>query len=170
MNPPPVINALPCVKAFVIRIFGLHVFLTNLKEDGPSATPPVRPQPQRLSRMDNDDYNAQIRHYGDPPFLTLSLISGWKFNDLDITLHKDARGSLLDLVNTFEEKVYMRGTITKWVSDFTQRCLSSPKNDSEGASNVTGTPLLREWAKATLMSRGRKDALDASIAIANFTL
>lgn len=90
MNPPPVINALPCVKAFVIRIFGLHVFLTNLKEDGPSATPPVRPQPQRLSRMDNDDYNGAIQSFRRALSTNTTL---WGPTTLDALAGKHSNGS-----------------------------------------------------------------------------
>jgi hypothetical protein len=56
-------------------------------------------------------------------------ISGWKFNDLDITVRqhlcealyaagrtKEAGESLLRMVKTFDEDVYMSGPIAKWVS------------------------------------------------------
>ena len=56
-------------------------------------------------------------------------ISGWKFDDLDITIRqrlcealyaagrpKDAGESLLKTVNTFDEVVYMSEPVNKWVS------------------------------------------------------
>ena len=56
-------------------------------------------------------------------------MSGWKFENLHITIRqrlcealyaggrkKDAIESLLEMVNTFGEEVYMSEPITKWVS------------------------------------------------------
>ena len=56
-------------------------------------------------------------------------MSGWKFDNLDITIRqrlcealyaggrkKAARESLLEMVNTFGEEVYTTEPITKWVS------------------------------------------------------
>jgi hypothetical protein len=109
--------------------------------------------------MDRSDYEgglqsfeharAQMRHYGGRPLLLVSLvsfpmgvlqrfeiahrlwqISGWKFDDLDITIRQrlceafyaagrmmDAGESLLKMVNTLDEQSsYMSGSLTKWIS------------------------------------------------------
>ena len=55
--------------------------------------------------------------------------------------------------------------------DFTQRCLSTPEDDGDPAqhSNAamphTATPLLREWAKATLSYCSWKDALVSTVSV-----
>ena len=88
---------------------------------------------------------AQMQHYGDRPLFVISLVSfpigvfqetahflrqitGWKFDDLSITirqricealysagLRKDAGNSLLELIKTFEKDVSVSGAVTKWV-------------------------------------------------------
>ena len=91
----------------------------------------------------------------------------------------DASKSFLELVNTYEEEVYTNGTIIEWisgeltfclfvaahqpfVSDFTQCCLSTPESDDHDLLTTTlgtnaatprtdATPLLREWAEATMV-------------------
>ena len=85
-------------------------------------------------------------------------ISGWNFDNLDVTVRqrlcealyaagciKEAGESLLDMANTTNEDVYMAGPIVTWVSgklcypvpltcirylavDFLQRCLSTPES------------------------------------------
>ena len=103
----------------------------------------------------------------------------------------DAGKSFLELVNTFEEGVYMHGDVVEWisgeptfylfatahqpfVSDFTQRCLSTPEIDDRNLLTTTlginvaaprtdSTPLLKEWAKATLASRSWRDALVTAV-------
>ena len=114
----------------------------------------------------------------------------------------DAGTSFLELVNTYEEEVYTSGTIIEWisgeltfslfvaahqpfVSDFTQRYLSTPDSDDHNFLTTTlGTnaatpridpaPLLKEWAKATLASRSWRDALvvavDVSISYCRLSL
>ena len=117
------------------------------------------------SHMERSDYEgaiqsfeharAQMRHYGGRPLLVVSLvsflmgllqrieiahrlrqISGWKFDNLEITIRqrlceaiyaagrtRDAGGSLLKLVHTFREEVYMNRPITEWViGEFTFTC------------------------------------------------
>ena len=108
--------------------------------------------------MENSDYEgaiqlferarAQMLHHPSQPLLLVSLvsfvtvmlhrieishplfqISGWKFDDLSITIQQrvcealyasgrtnEGGESLLKIVNTFDEEVYMNGSITKWVS------------------------------------------------------
>ena len=114
----------------------------------------------------------------------------------------DAGKSFLELVNTYEEEVYASGTMIEWilgeltcclfaaahqpfVSDFTQRYLSTPESDDHNLLTTTlatnaATPrtdptlLLREWAKATLASRSWRDALvvavDVSISYCRLSL
>ena len=111
----------------------------------------------------------------------------------------DAGKSFLELVNTYEE-VYTNGTMIEWisgelafclfaaahqsfVSDFTQRYLSTPESDNQNfltttlATNAATprtdlTPILREWAKATLASRSWRDALvtAANVSISYYRL
>ena len=68
--------------------------------------------------------------------------------------------------------------IRNFSADFTQQCLSTPEIDNDAASketshdnvpmfhetlnSLTPTPLLREWAKATLARCSWKDALVAA--------
>ena len=91
----------------------------------------------------------------------LGQISGWSFDDLDITIRqrfcealyaagrtKEAGGYLLNIVSTVNEDVYMTGPIVAWVSgklcypdpplciqyfstDFLQRCLSTPESSAD---------------------------------------
>ena len=114
----------------------------------------------------------------------------------------DAGKSFLELINTHEEEVYTSGTIIEWisgeltfclftgapqpfVSDFTQRYLSTPESDDHNFLTITlgtnaatprtdPTPILREWAKATLASRSWRDALvtavDVSISYCHLSL
>ena len=55
--------------------------------------------------------------------------------------------------------------------DFTQRCLSTPENNGDPAQHLhaatlhAGTPLLREWAKATLPYCSWKDALVTAVSV-----
>ncbi|KAF8433934.1 hypothetical protein L210DRAFT_2684164 [Boletus edulis BED1] len=158
------------------------------------------------SQMELSDYEgathsfqrarAQSRSDVGPPLFAISLISGWKFDNLDITIRQclcealyamgrtmDAGESLLEIVNALDEKAYNDVPITKWISDFTQQYLSTFENDGHAASNPSGdgdprrphatvnsqTPilLLREWAKAILASGEWRGALVAS---ANFVV
>jgi tetratricopeptide (TPR) repeat protein len=123
---------------------------------------------------------AQLHDHRDPVPLVVSLMSGWKFGDLHITVRQrlcealyaagrkmDASESLLELVNTFDEEVNSSVPVTKWVSDFTKQCLSTIENDNDAVSNATSTPFLRQWAKSTLASAAWRDVMVAS---ASFTL
>ncbi|KAF8120149.1 hypothetical protein EV363DRAFT_1374870 [Boletus edulis] len=85
------------------------------------------------------------------------------------------------MVNTLDEKVYKSVPITKWVSDFTQQCLSTLEGDGHPVSNTDSrmiyttsdtTSLLRVWAKATLVNSGWKEALVAAVnfVIPKFTI
>ena len=53
-----------------------------------------------------------------------------------------------------------------FLSDFTHRCLSAPEGGTP--NSPTPTPLLREWAKATLAGRSWKDALVVSASVSVF--
>ncbi|KAG6372499.1 hypothetical protein JVT61DRAFT_7605 [Boletus reticuloceps] len=126
------------------------------------------------------------------PLFVISLITGWKFDKLHIVIRqhlcealfavgriKDASESLLEMVNTLENKVYMSVPMTKWVSDFAQQCLSTLENDGHATSIASQqadpsilhatvnlqapTRLLGVWAKATLASSEWKDALAAAV-------
>ncbi|KAG6375175.1 hypothetical protein JVT61DRAFT_3383 [Boletus reticuloceps] len=134
---------------------------------------------------------AKVRRHTSLPLLAVSLISGWIFDTLDITIRqclceamfaagrtKDAGESLLKLVNIVEKEVYMIGPTTEWIYDFMQRCLSTPERDGDVASNTTQygnppmphsipnssthTPILREWTKAKLTPNAWQDVLVAS--------
>ena len=176
---------------------------------------------------------AQMRHYEGRSLLVISLvsflmgvlqrieithrlrqISGWRFDNLDVTIRqrlcealyaagrtKDAGESLLKLVNTFDEEANMSEPIAAWISgeftftclfscirnfsaDLTQQCLSTPEIDDAATSKATShdnvpilpetlnsptpTPLLREWAKATLVSRSWADALATAARVSIF--
>ena len=114
----------------------------------------------------------------------------------------DAGKSFLELIITYEEEEYTSGTMIEWisgeltcclfaaapqpfVSDFTQRYLSTPENDDQNflttalCTNVATprtdpTLLLREWAKATLASHFWRDVLvttvDVSISYCRLSL
>jgi hypothetical protein len=110
------------------------------------------------ARQSFEHARARMRHDGGQLLLVVSLvsfpmdvlqrieisrqlcqISGWKFDNLDITIGqrlcealfatdrtKDAGKSFFELVNTFDEEVYMSGPITEWISsEFTFTCLFS---------------------------------------------
>ncbi|KAN0087900.1 hypothetical protein V8E55_006521 [Tylopilus felleus] len=139
---------------------------------------------------------AQVQHCQNRLPLVVSLMSGWKFDNLHITIwqrlcevlyvagrRKDADKYLLEMVNSFEKEVYKSELITKWVSDFTHQCLSAPDSDGDAVSTPTEdaniltvhaipTPLLREWAKAKLVHYAWKDALLSTVnfIVSRFTL
>ncbi|KAG8216354.1 hypothetical protein J3R82DRAFT_6433 [Butyriboletus roseoflavus] len=133
----------------------------------------------------------QMQYYVGPPLLSISLISGWKFDDLGIRIQqrlcealclagrtKEGGEALLKMVNTFDEEINTCGHITKWVSDFTQQCLSAPAREGDATSKVAEydnlptpldspipIPLLREWAKSTLASGEWRAALVAAVRV-----
>ncbi|KAF8129810.1 hypothetical protein EV363DRAFT_1417516 [Boletus edulis] len=154
------------------------------------------------SQMDCGDYERAIQSFdcaraqmpddiGQPLFV-ISLITGWKFDNLDIMIRqrlcealyavgriKDAGESLLEMVNTLEDKVYTSVPITKWASDFTQQCLSNLEHDGRAVSSTiehgdslrshtisnpqTPTTLLNVWARASLAHREWKEVLIAAV-------
>ena len=92
---------------------------------------------------------------------------------------KEAGESLLNIVNTVDEEVYVTEPIVTWAAgklcfpvpllcierfatDFLQRCLSTPETSVDTAFH-SPSPLLREWAKAKLKSGSWKDALVAAL-------
>ncbi|KAH0838810.1 WD40-repeat-containing domain protein [Lanmaoa asiatica] len=92
---------------------------------------------------------AQTRHHGCRSLLVISLISGWKFDDLAITTRqrlcealyaagfmRDASENLLDMVNTFDEEVYASKPITNWVSDIKQRCAEKLVHSGDAAADA----------------------------------
>ncbi|KAF8554548.1 protein prenylyltransferase, partial [Imleria badia] len=157
---------------------------------------------------------AQMRPHASQALLWVSLITGWKFDDLGITIRqqlsealyaasrakqitgwksddlvrqdlcdalyavsraRQAGESLLRMTHLFNEEVYINKDFIQWVSDFTQRCLVMPessefmqryasarKSGSDAASEPS--PLLIEWARATLMMNcSWTEALTASL-------
>lgn len=116
--------------------------------------------------MDREEYQdairsferarAHLRHYQNRMPLVVSLVgslrglvkrikiahrhlcqmSGWKFNELQITVRqrlcealyaarrtKDSSEALLEMLNTFDEEIYMSAPITQWVSgEWLQLC------------------------------------------------
>ncbi|KAF8557067.1 TPR-like protein [Imleria badia] len=136
---------------------------------------------------------AQARPCVSRALLVVSLISGWKFDDFDITIRqrhcealyaaghiKEAGKSLLDIVDTINKDVYTSGPIITWGSgmlcyaiaslcvrsfatDFLQRYLS---NLQCNVDITTPTPLLRGWAKLKLTGSSWEDALVIAL---NFT-
>ncbi|KAF8553229.1 TPR-like protein [Imleria badia] len=137
-------------------------------------------------RMESGDYisaiqlferaRAQTRHHTSRALSVISLISGWMFDDLDITVQQrlcealyaaghinEAGESLLNIVNTVDEDVCMTEPIVSWVSDFSQRCLSVCKNSLQKKSlSPFPTPLLREWAKFRLIGSSWRHSLAAA--------
>ncbi|KAN0080388.1 hypothetical protein V8E55_009954 [Tylopilus felleus] len=77
-------------------------------------------------------------------------ISGWKFDELDLTIRqllcealyvaghiKEARESLLNVVDTVDKELYMtRRPATTWVSDFKSRCGTKLEERGDLAMNV----------------------------------
>ncbi|KAF8552626.1 WD40 repeat-like protein [Imleria badia] len=143
--------------------------------------------------MQNRDYagaillferaRPQMRYYLAHHLFTITFISGWQFDGLDVKIRqrlgealyvagrtKDAAECLLKLLNTFDEDVdSSQPIISEWVSDFTHRCLSTSESNATRHGNPPvlqvpldsqiSTALLREWAKATMAGRSWKDAL-----------
>ncbi|KAF8129297.1 hypothetical protein EV363DRAFT_1400038 [Boletus edulis] len=91
------------------------------------------------SHMESGDYESAIHSFGlaqsqmpyrvRDSFLIVSLISGWRFNGLAITIRQrlcetlyaaghtmDAGKSLLELVDTFGDDVCMNGSMAEWIS------------------------------------------------------
>ncbi|KAF8553290.1 hypothetical protein OG21DRAFT_1267989 [Imleria badia] len=146
------------------------------------------------TRMENSDYAGAIRfferarpqmqYHQAHRLLTITLISGWKFDGLDMMIGqrlcealyaagrtKDAGECFLKLVN-IEDVPDSSGPIsTEWVSDFTHRYLSASESDANRHRSLlmlqatfnSSTSILNEWAKATLASRSWKDSLVAAV-------
>ncbi|KAF8552355.1 hypothetical protein OG21DRAFT_1511593 [Imleria badia] len=133
------------------------------------------------SRVERGDFNvaiqlferaqAQTRYHTSQALSVVSLISGWKFDGLDITVRqrlcealyasgrvKEAGESLLNIANTVDEDVYMTGPIFTWITDFLKRCLSTENSDD----TTLPTSLLTEWAKLQLTGGSWNDALTAA--------
>ncbi|KAF8548746.1 hypothetical protein OG21DRAFT_1489116 [Imleria badia] len=157
--------------------------------------------------------HALMRPHTNQGLSVVSLITGWKFDDLGIRIRehlcealyaasramqacefanvsvsaylcdslyaasraKQAGESLLKMTHLFNEEIHIRKDLTQWVSDFTRRCLAIPDSSeftqwcsstrkSDGDAAAKPSPLLSEWAKATLMMNGSwSDALTASV-------
>ncbi|KAF8129264.1 quinon protein alcohol dehydrogenase-like superfamily [Boletus edulis] len=101
------------------------------------------------SHMESSDYESaihsfelarsQMRYHVRLSFSIVSLISGWRFDDLAITIRQrlcealyaagrtmDAAKSLLELVDTFGDDVCMSGSMAEWISG--ELVLAVPKS------------------------------------------
>ncbi|KAF8139668.1 WD40-repeat-containing domain protein [Boletus edulis] len=126
------------------------------------------------------DARNKLQHHTSQTLSVVSLISGWKFDELDITLQqclckalyaaghtKEAGESLLTMINTIDGEVYMRRS--SWVSDFLQQYLSIRESRGGATSEVAQdentsmlyapTLLLKEWAKLKLARGSWQDVL-----------
>ncbi|KAF8142122.1 hypothetical protein EV363DRAFT_1150633 [Boletus edulis] len=145
------------------------------------------------SRMEIGDYEgairsferarAQTRYQTSRALLVVSLISGWKFDNLDTTVRRrlcealytagctrEAGESVLDLVNTVDKEVHMTEPIITWVLDFVQRCLSTSESSEDTTLHlVSPTPLLRKWAELKLTAGLWNDALIAAVNVSSST-
>ncbi|KAN0088012.1 WD40-repeat-containing domain protein, partial [Tylopilus felleus] len=92
---------------------------------------------------------AHLRHYQNRMPLVVSLMSGWKFDDLHIAVRqrlcealyaagrtKDSSEALLDMLNTFDEEIYMSAPITQWVSEFKHLCVERLESSGDTAMNA----------------------------------
>ncbi|KAF8551245.1 hypothetical protein OG21DRAFT_1487133 [Imleria badia] len=136
---------------------------------------------------------AKMRPHTSRALSMISLISGWKFDNLAINIQrqlcealcaaghaKEAGEAVLKMVKTFSEEIYISEALTKWISDFTQRCLATSTLGCSGVAssklarhNEHGTldpilaaissSLLKQWARAKLTCSPWKDALTAAL-------
>ncbi|KAF8547868.1 YVTN repeat-like/Quino protein amine dehydrogenase [Imleria badia] len=160
----------------------MHLFLGNSHMGGGDYTAAIR----SFERA-----RAKMRNHTSRTLLVVSVISGWKFDNLAITIQcqlcealraaghvKEAGEVVLETTNIFGEEIYMSEALTKWLSNFTQRCLATAGSGSNAPSKAapndelpnhhltpgssTPSPLLREWARANLMYGPWKDAFTAA--------
>ncbi|KAF8546305.1 hypothetical protein OG21DRAFT_1176634 [Imleria badia] len=125
---------------------------------------------------------TQIRFHESRRLWTISLISGWQFDDLEITIQrqlcealyaagraKQAEDALLKMVNSH---THITEPITAWISDFIQRCLTTPGPESSGDAtseadrqeHATTSPLLlAEWARIKLATNTWRDVLASAV-------
>ncbi|KAF8552471.1 hypothetical protein OG21DRAFT_1443452 [Imleria badia] len=163
---------------YVVQAY-MHLLLGNLRMESRDHESAIRSFEHARVRM---------RPHTSQALLAVSLMTGWKFDNFGITIRqhlckaqyaaghaKQAGESLLNMTHLLNEEVYICKDITQWVSDFAQQCLATPESseliqrcptnpqsDNDGASRPS--PLLIEWAKATLMmNRSWTDALTASV-------
>ncbi|KAF8553154.1 hypothetical protein OG21DRAFT_1485613 [Imleria badia] len=96
---------------------------------------------------------AQMRPHTSRALSVVSLISGWVFHGLDITIRhgfcealyaarriKEAGECLLDIVNTIDKDIYTTGRISAWFSDFLQRCLYTPESSDDTSLPPSSPP------------------------------
>ena len=96
----------------------------------------------------------------------------------------DATECFQEMMDELGEEVYTTGPTTEWfygefifyrfsagiqpfLLDFMQRRLSTPNRNVDAVSATLPKPLLREWAKAKLISSTWKDALNLAVSVSN---
>ena len=115
-----------------LLVGNMHMESTNYEgaiQSFERARPPIRPHTNRTLLAVSLVSFLTVQLQCIETILPPCQISGWKFDDLDITVRqrlcealyaagrtREAGESLLKMVNTFDEGVYMGGPITKWVS------------------------------------------------------
>ncbi|KAG9310380.1 hypothetical protein JVU11DRAFT_9515 [Chiua virens] len=131
--------------------------------------------------------SVSLRHHTSQPLSMISLITGWKFHDLEIRIQQhqcealraaghmdDACDFFFDMVKLFDGQGYACRLISEWVSNFVHQCLCTPdgpkavqhiKRESVHPSLVPATyaSLLTQWAKALLTNCSWRDALMSSV-------
>ncbi|KAF8548112.1 hypothetical protein OG21DRAFT_1607087 [Imleria badia] len=154
------------------------------------------------SRLERKDYEGaiqlferaqtQIQDHESRRLWTISLISGWQFDELEITIQrqlcetlyatgraKQAEDALLKMVNSH---THITEPITAWISDFIQRCLSTAESSGDATSEAdqqeqamtshtsmsslgpsTPTLLLAEWTRIKLTTGSWRDILVSAV-------
>ncbi|KAF8121560.1 hypothetical protein EV363DRAFT_1588655 [Boletus edulis] len=91
-----------------------------------------------------DAQTHPMRRHESRRLWTISLISGWQFNDLGITIQRhlckalyetgrsrQAEDVLLSLVDSVTPVTNMSESMIEWISNFIGRCLSTPGNNGD---------------------------------------
>ncbi|KAF8548528.1 hypothetical protein OG21DRAFT_750496 [Imleria badia] len=113
---------------------------------------------------------AQLRRHTSQALTLVSLITGWSFDDFDVTIRlrlcgamyaagrtSEAGKSLLKIINDVDKEVYMcGGPIAKRVS----KCGGNATSQAPRDHNIPR--LLKEWAKLTLTRDSWRDTLAAT--------
>ncbi|KAF8548526.1 hypothetical protein OG21DRAFT_750343 [Imleria badia] len=111
--------------------------------------------------MESGDYEGAIqsfndagekpRHHSNQALSLVSLISGWKFDDLDIMIRlhhcealyaagrMSAAESFLNIINSTDEEVFMRESITVLICTLLHRYLTTPESSGNESSQEPET-------------------------------